>query len=149
MPVSECKWSIRFSCDCNMRLFFWLWVISTRGVLSAQPSPHQALTECKSSEYKIWDLLYRTWSSLVSLLSLYGMWPGLSSDNAWITWDWANDEVEDVNDNCDFETEDEVKDDFSYHQFQDVVYNYWRHLSKLTCMISRRFVVFYCLTMYR
>ena len=29
--------------------------------------------------------------------------------------------MEDVNDNCDFETEDEVKDDFSYHQFQDVV----------------------------
>ena len=39
---------------------------------------------------------------------------------------------------------------FSRHQFQDVVYNYWRHLSKLNCMISlqfsRRFVVFYCLT---
>ena len=64
--------------------------------------------------------------------------------------DWAGDEVEDVNNNYDFETEDEVKDDFSYHQFQDVAYNYWRHLSKLTCMtslwFSRRFVVFYCLT---
>ena len=39
---------------------------------------------------------------------------------------------------------------FSYHQFQDVAYDYWRHLSKLTCIIShwfsRRFVVFYCLT---
>ena len=39
---------------------------------------------------------------------------------------------------------------FSYHQFQDVVCDYWRHLSKLTCMssfwFSRRFVVFYCLT---
>ena len=26
--------------------------------------------------------------------------------------DWAGDEVEDVNNNYDFETEDEVKDDF-------------------------------------
>ena len=60
--------------------------------------------------------------------------------------DWAGDEVEDVNNNYDFETEDEVKDDFSYHQFQDVAYNYWRHLSKLFLYdFSLDFKAFCCL----
>ena len=49
--VENISWSTPFSLDCNKRLYFWIWFKFPWRVLSAQPSPFQALiTITKTAE---------------------------------------------------------------------------------------------------
>ena len=66
--------------DCNKRLYFWIWFIFRWRVLSAQPSPYQALiTKTKTAEYSgarkrkyfhFWIILSKSFCSSLSLFPL-------------------------------------------------------------------------------